>query len=375
MIINFLIRQSFLGMISMVNVFGVKMSKSEFLKYFGDLSQYATAIPVVLDYGTATGVKATFIKTGTGLEYTVLPGRALDIAHASYKGFSLGWISKTNIVNPKYYEADGKKWLRSFYGGLLTTCGLTYMGAPCVDNGEALGLHGRISNAEAYDISVKNDWIEDDLIVSVSGKVREAMVFGENLVMSRKISSKAGTSEILIETSVENFGFEPQPLMLLLHVNFGFPLVSPDSTIYGIIKNISPRDEIAARDDGMANFNNFHQPTHLYQEKVFFIEFGSNKAGDTELLLYNKKLQLGVSERFNLKQFPYFTMWKQMGEGDYVLGLEPGTAYPLGRDKIRERGELITIKPGEIKQFTLNLAVIEGLEAIEKEKTFIDKLV
>ncbi len=358
----------------MVNVFGTKMSKKDFLKHFGDSSQYASAIPVELDYGTATGIKATFVKTGTGLEYMVLPGRALDIAYASYKGFALGWISKTNIVNPKYYEADGKKWLRNFYGGLLTTCGLTYMGAPCVDNGESLGLHGRVSNAEAYDVAVKNDWIEDDLFLSISGKVRETMVFGENLVMSRKISSKAGASEISIETSVENFGFESQPLMLLLHINFGFPLVSSDSAIYGIIKSIAPRDEIAARDDGVANFNNFHQPTHLYQEKVFFIEFGANKSGDTELLLYNKKLQLGVSERYNLKELPYFTMWKQMGESDYVLGLEPGTAYPLGRDKIRERGELMIIKPGEVKQFDLKLSVIEGQEAIEKEKINIDKL-
>ena len=38
-----------------------------------------------------------------------------------------------------------------------------------------------------------------------------------------------------------------------------------------------------------------------------------------------------------------------MGEFEYVLGIEPGNAYPDGRDVMREKGLLKFIAPGETK--------------------------
>ena len=67
-------------------------------------------------------------------------------------------------------------------------------------------------------------------------------------------------------------------------------------------------------------------------------------------------------------------MWKQLGESEYVLGLEPGTALPLGRDKIRERGELIMIGPGEKRDFHIEIEIIEGREALNIEKERINSI-
>ena len=358
----------------MVNVYGKNLSKREFFKLFGDTTQYASATSVVLDSGKSANVRAVYVNTGSGLEYIVLPGRALDIANASYKGISLAWISKTGIVNPKYYESEEINWLRNFFGGLLTTCGLSNMGPPCVDDGKSFGLHGRISNTEAYDISINNEWIEDELNLSVSGKVRESVVFGENLIMRRTISSLAGSSKMTINTSVENIGFEPQPLMLLLHVNFGFPIVSHNSEFYGPVKNVIPRDNAAIQDNGIKSFSVFQEPTPFYKEKVFFLELNAEENGESIILIYNKNLNVGVYEKFSIKELPFFTMWKQMGENDYVVGLEPGNAYPLGRIKTRERKELTLIQPGELKNFNLELGVLDGKEEIESEIRKIDRI-
>jgi len=358
----------------MVNVYGKNLSKREFLRFFGDTTQYASATPVILDSGKSTNVRAVYVNTGSGLEYIVLPGRALDIANASYKGMSLAWISKTGIVNPKYYESEGINWLRNFFGGLLTTCGLSNMGPPCVEDGKPFGLHGRITNTEAYDISINNDWIENELNLSISGKVKESVVFGENLIMRRIICSLAGSSKITIKTSVENIGFEPQPLMILLHVNFGFPIVSPHSEFYGPVKKVIPRDNVASQDNGIELYSIFHDPTPLYKEKVFFLELNAEENGDCEILIYNKKLNVGVYEKFNIKELPFFTMWKQMGENDYVVGLEPGNAYPLGRNKTRERKELTLMQPGELKNFNLEIGILDGKEEIENEKRKIDDI-
>lgn len=67
---------------------------------------------------------------------------------------SVSWISKTGVVSPAYYEKDGKNFLRGFFGGLVTTCGLKNIGRAY---GE-MGLHGRISNTPAENISKYCAW-------------------------------------------------------------------------------------------------------------------------------------------------------------------------------------------------------------------------
>lgn len=78
--------------------------------------------------GTTGAGDATI--AGSGLSFNVLTGRGMGISSADYKGNSLCWLSSTGEVAPEYYEPETTGWLRSFYGGLLATCGLTYVGGP-----------------------------------------------------------------------------------------------------------------------------------------------------------------------------------------------------------------------------------------------------
>ena len=73
----------------------------------------------------------------------------MDIAGAFYEGQAVSWISKTGITSPFLYEKDDKNFLRGFYGGLVTTCGLANIGAPFGEH----GLHGRIGNIPAEKIN------------------------------------------------------------------------------------------------------------------------------------------------------------------------------------------------------------------------------
>lgn len=57
------------------------------------------------------------------------------------------------IVAP-LFESQGNGFLRSFYAGLLTTCGLSYIGTPCEDEGETLGLHGRLAATPAEEVGI-----------------------------------------------------------------------------------------------------------------------------------------------------------------------------------------------------------------------------
>ena len=57
-----------------------------------------------------------------------------------------------------------------------------------------------------------------------------------------------------------------------------------------------------------------------------------------------------------------------MGEGEDVLGLEPSNCYVEGRAKLRQDGTLEYIKPGEKRNFDIELRIIDGDEAINKQR-------
>ena len=55
-----------------------------------------------------------------------------------------------------------------------------------------------------------------------------------------------------------------------------------------------------------------------------------------------------------------------LGEGIYVVGIEPCTNRPAGRLDDRARGELIELAPGERRAYDLELGALDGPEAIER---------
>mgnify|MGYP005843344149 CR=1 FL=1 len=342
------------------------LNKGEIFKYIGDSSQLFGVKDYRLNGGKAEGVRAVDIKNGSGLEFTVLPDRALDIAYLSYKSVNFSYISKTGIVGPQFYYERGTGFGRSFYAGFLTTCGLTNVGSPCTENGEELPTHGRISNTPAEEVYAGTEWVDGIPNMVVKGKVREARLFGENLVLQREIVTKYGENRICINDTVENYGFRDEPLMILYHFNIGYPLLSSKSYLIAPSIKVVPRDEEAAK--GTDEYSRFQMPVHGYKEQVFYHELKSDEDGKTFAALINPVQELGVVIRFNNTQLKRLTQWKQMGEGEYVLGIEPCNCPVQGRVKAREQGLLEFVKPGEVRKFNLEIEVLEGSERINQLK-------
>lgn len=344
----------------MAKIYGKEYTRRELMKRIGDISQIAGARECTLESGRAGGVKAIDVKTGSGFSFTVLPGRGLDIAWADYKGIALSFISKTGVVNPAYFEPAGNGFLRSFFAGMLTTCGLTYMGAACEDNGEQLGLHGRASNTPAEGVCVSNEWYGDEFIVKIRGKIRESTVFGENITLDREIVTALGENRLIIRDKIENCGFDTQPFMLLYHCNFGFPLLDRDTKII-LPAGTATRARDAEAVKGMGVWDSFEGPVHKYKEQVFYHDICPHEDGTVTVKLINSSLGeagLGLYLKYNKTELPYFMEWKQLGEGDYAVGLEPATWFPEGRSKARERGELLHLEPGENKNFELEIGIL-----------------
>jgi hypothetical protein len=341
-------------------------TKRNILKYVGDLSQVFGVKDYTLNGGKAQGVRAMDIKNGAGLEFTVLPDRGMDIAWLSCQGINLSYMSKTGIVAPQYYNEDGLGATRSFEAGFLVTCGLRNVGSPCEENDEKLGLHGRISNIPAENVSSGIVWEEGQPFLKVAGKMREAKLFGENLVLSREIVCQCVRNKFSIQDTVENEGFSVEPLMLLYHFNLGYPLLDENAALYTPTKLIKPRDEEAAK--GTSTHNVFQKPTVNYKEQVFYHDLKTDADGNTCAGLINEHLEAGVLIRFNKKQLFNMAQWKQMGEGEYALALEPCNCYVEGRLDAKNKGVLEMLNPGETRSFKLDVEILQGKPEIERIK-------
>lgn len=345
----------------MVILFGEKLSRYSLERLVGDISQVGGLSQYEIADGPGKGVRCISLRTGL-LNATIVIDRALDIANLEYKNIPLAWMSPTGIVSPAFYEPEGVGWLRGFFGGALTTCGLTYFGRPTVDEGEQLGLHGRVSYIPAKLTLCKGRWESDDYVMEVEGEVREAKVFEPVLSMHRRISARLGESRLLIRDTFTNNGWYPQPFMILYHFNFGYPLLSKHSKLLTTSRHVVPRDADAA--EGAENYDSFDEPQKGFREKVYFHDLAVDPEGYAYAALFNEKLQdgLAVLLRYRKSSLNRLIEWKMIGEGTYVLGVEPANALVLGRDAERRWGTLQTLAPRETRTIEVELSVYEGKE-------------
>ncbi len=331
----------------------------------GNLAQLGGTRHVILNEGSSKGVAAIDVGTGAGLCFTVLPDRGLDISRASYKGINLAYLTPNGETHPAFYEPQGLGWLRSFFGGLLTTCGLTYLGPPGRDGEEELGLHGRYSNLPARQVQDRSRWDGETYRIEIDGTVEECVIFGDKLLLTRNITTQLGSRTITIHDRVENFGYQESPFTILYHINLGFPLLDASAELCATTKKTEPRDETAKT--GLSEWSRFSAPVPGYSEQVFFHTVRPAQDGRACAALINRELAggLGVQIRFDPKALPYLTQWKMMGQGDYVLGIEPGNVPVMNRAVLREKGLLPMLKPGEVREINVEIGVLEGRKEID----------
>jgi hypothetical protein len=344
-----------------MNLWNQKLTRRELEGFTGDLRQVADIQLARLDDGPERDVRVAYVRTGSGFDFTVLLDRAMDIGTATYNGIPLAWQSGTGAAHPSRYEPTGLGWLHGFHGGLLALCGLTNVGfnpdTPTdPETGEALNLHGRINHIPAQDIRIERVWDENgQLSLHLKGNVDEIRIFRHRLRLERTLSFTAGSPAFQVQDRVRNMGGTPAPLMILYHCNLGWPLIAPDSEFISPAKNVTPRDAVA--EPGLGSWHKMQAPTPGYAEQVFFHEVDPSETPVTAKVV-NRSLGLSLEIQYDSKMLNCLTEWKQMGFGDYTLGIEPGNCYPLARVAERQAGRLRMLPPGETDVFTIGFRVI-----------------
>ena len=370
---------------TMMQLYGRPYTKQELLQRVGDMSQLCRVELCELTEGKERGVRVLNFHTGP-LSFTAVLERALDISRAEYGGLSIAWTSPVGITAPWFYEAQDLGFLRSFFGGLISTCGMTHILLPEEDTAqhyyypakakEEFPFHGRVSNLPARLVSYGGRWVGQDYILWAEGKVLEACVFGENLCLTRRVETRFGASAFTLHDEVENLGWYDTPHMYLYHINAGFPVVDEGSEL------VLPSNSVGASDDAsLAGLQDWHvcgQPSKNVQEQVYTHELAADPDGNVPAMIVNRNLNggqgLGLYIKYPKRAFPYFWVWKMMGQGVYSVALEPSTNSLAGRIKEREAGRLKFLKPGEKCEYDLEIGVLSGKKEIGKFEDEVRRL-
>lgn len=352
----------------MTTLFGRQWSRDEIQQYVPDFSQLAPIRRSTLREGRAEGVDTVDIATGSGFQFTVLPGRGLDISHASYRGIPLCWRAFPGEVAAPYYEPQGFGWQRSAFGGLMSTGGLSSMGAPSVDNGAELGIHGRASNLPASSVWADAAWEGERYRLWVRGKVAEAEALGTNLVLTREISTELGASHLTIRDRVENRTFARVEHMMLYHFNIGFPLLSANTRLLVDTEHIEPRDADSVA--GLDRWDRFEPPLAGRPHQLFYHKLRPDTGGKAHVLLAGMpdyaEGPVAAYLSYTHDTLPWFANWKCMTAGDYVTGIEPANAWVQGRAEEREAGRLRFLEAWEAVEYEVEFGVLVGLNAINE---------
>ncbi len=351
---------------------GQSLTRREVISRVGSVEQLGGTRHYSLTEGRGAGVRAIDIDTGAGLRFTVLPDRGMDISRASYKDKSLAYGSPTGETHPAYFDARGNEWLRGFYAGLLTTCGLTYLGPPTNDGATALGLHGRIAHTPARRVNDLSRWEEDEYIIEVQGIVEEGALFTDKVRLTRTIHTRMGETSFQIHDRVKNFGFKPAPCCIVYHMNLGFPLLDDGARFKVAAEECKPFDAVSAQDEEFKDC--VSAPVDGIPEKNYQYRVKEDEHGWSAAMLFNEALGLGFYQRFDARTLPWLNQWKLLGPGEYVMGIEPGNVPVLNRCRLREKGLLVELEPGEAKEFNLEVGVLDGEEAIRAFCYMVDRL-
>lgn len=330
--------------------------------YIGDAKQLGFIQRCKLSEGKMEGVDAAVIQNGNGLNMMVLPGRGMDIPYVFVDGMGLHFFSGTGITAPSYYDKDGVEWLRSFFAGTLTTCGITFAGHPDVDGDERLGLHGRISNTPAEDVRVFQDFRDGVLHLAIEGTLKEVKFFGDYAVLTRRIETTSESKGFTIIDSIENRGAASIPLMMLYHINFGYPMLNPGAGVISSGGTPIPGNDNAELDGELDKWDSFQEPETGYDERLFYHYFKADN-GPAVVELLQDRMRPDTSPRvrleFDPEVLPNMIQWKSMLKQHYVVGLEPCTVLPIGRKRLRDEGKLPMLQPEEKRDIRIRYEYIQ----------------
>lgn len=294
------------------------------------LSQVASIRRYTITEGSAKGLDFIDIDNGN-IRFLLNVSKALDITQLYHKGVNMSFLSKNSLT--KRELAFGNR----FEGGMLYTCGFDNFGGR-----DGYETHGTFHNTPAE--IVRAECTDSEIVVEAN--IRNAELFGRNLLIRRKITTKVGSNKIDLCDELINESYRDEEYCVLYHFNVGYPMLDNGGKVIADVSEIKARNDWANENIKTALLIEDDVPNK--QETCYFIKLNSPK-----ITYVNEKLNKGLTLSYTMDTLPCFTLWKSMASGDYALGLEPCTS------ELDDNFERKIVKAGESVKFELSLCINE----------------
>jgi hypothetical protein len=369
-----------------VTLFGETLSRRALAERTGSLSQFAGVQLSTLGDGVERGVRRLEFRTGTGLRFTVLVDRAMDIAECEHAGRAVGWHSPSGFRHPGLHDYEGEGglgWFRSM-SGLNITCGLDhtlfmhddpaghYFYGP--RKTVSSSLHGRVGTIPARLTGYGERWEGDECVLWAEGVVQQSTVFGEDLHLIRRIEATVGSDEIRMHDRVVNHGFYRTPHMYCYHINVGHPVLAEGSRYVAPVREVlwaAHADQYEAQGVG---YRTVPAPIVNFHEQVWQHDMAADGEGRVNVALVNEALGFGFEVETLNSQFPAMYQWQNFHAGHYAMGIEPSTNHVMGKDFARERGELIWLEHGDERRYDTVLRILPDSAALSGAVARIERV-
>lgn len=339
---------------------------SDAQKFLGHISQIGGVRRFKMLEGLSKGIEVIEVNNGSGMVFNVIVDKCLDVFNLSFKGNPVSFISAAGLVSPMYYDPHHYGWLKIFGGGLFVTCGLTNVGEPCTFEGNEYGLHGNISCISAENVNVNQQLTNNEYTIEISGNIRQVKSLSENIVIERKIVTAMFRNEIMVTDTIVNQGQTRRPLMIMYHMNFGYPLVNPNCEFIVPIKSTEGFNEYCEKRKEQcleipAPDNSYIEETYIHK-----VHSKNNRSGfciinDKENPEYGVSITYPTDVLQNLGQNNFFR------EKEYFIAFEPCNNEIKGVEYEKERGNLYILEPGETVYIDLIIKLGTDISSLKNE--------
>lgn len=342
------------------------MNYNEEKKYVGHRDQLIRAKRIQMQEGKAEGLNMIDVQNSSGMHFDIGVSRGMDIPYLDFLGQNFGFVSPCGLVAPEYFDDLNFGFLKSFTAGFLTTCGLKMAGAPCEYEGTSYGLHGNVSNTPAEDVTCVIEEEGETAYIKITGTIRDAVLFGDKLVLKREIVCRYKEKKISIRDKVVNEGYKDARHMILYHCNIGYPILTQNSEVYISSEKVKARNTHAQQ--AIGEWMKAQLPDSEYEEMCYYHTLKSNEENLGIAAIFNHELNMGIAIEFDTSTLDHFVQWKMMGAGDYVMGLEPCNVTIDGIADAVLNKTVKYIKPGEYMEHFLDFYVLGSKEEFEEIK-------
>ncbi len=198
------------------------------------------------------------------------------------------------------------------------------------------------------------------------GAVRQEIVYGENLLLTRRYEAELGSSSFTLRDVVRNDGFYPTPHQLLYHFNIGHPVVDEGAELLASVTAEVGGSIFDEERPDSERYRSFSAPERGPKPaEGFELLLQAAEDGRVSAAVVNRGFKgieggLGVALRYDPSSLPVYLEWRMMGEGLYAVGMEPSTNGFQTIPELIEAGYPIMMEPGEERVYELEFAVLAG---------------